>query len=177
MRGCLLALVALVLTAPLASAQEVAVSESSVKSAFVYNFLKFINLPHVDDHISLCVVGTGERLESFRAVDGKIVEGRPIRVQVVATVASLASCDVLFLSEAKPALLKSWMEESRTLGLLDIGEQSEFIALGGVINFYVEEGKVRFEISLDAAEDRGIKISSKLLKLGKVVDGQGNRAS
>lgn len=171
MRGCLLALAALVLTAQLALAQGGVVSEGSVKSAFVYNFLKFIDLPHVDDHIALCVVGTDEWLEAFRAVDGKRVEGRPVRVAFTTTATSLPSCDVLFVGESKPSLLKTWIEQSRALGLLDIGEQSDFIPLGGIINFYVDDGKVRFEINLAAAESRGIKISSKLLKLGKVVDG------
>jgi hypothetical protein len=51
------------------------------------------------------------------------------------------------------------------LGILTVGEMRGFIADGGVINFKLEDGKVRFEINADAAADQHLHISSKLLSL------------
>ena len=41
------------------------------------------------------------------------------------------------------------------------------------INFYVEEDNVRFKINQDAANKAGLKISSRLLSLAKIVRGAG----
>ena len=38
-----------------------------------------------------------------------------------------------------------------------------------VVNFYIEDKKVQFEINIGAAERAGLRINSNLLKLGKIV--------
>ena len=41
-----------------------------------------------------------------------------------------------------------------------------FLELGGMIRFYMEGKRVRFEINNEAAKSARLKISSKLLQLG-----------
>jgi hypothetical protein len=53
--------------------------------------------------------------------------------------------------------------------VLTVGETEGFAARGGIINFYIEGNRVRFEINPDAAHRSGLKISSQLLQLGKLV--------
>ena len=53
--------------------------------------------------------------------------------------------------------------------MLTVGETEDFARQGGVIAFYSEGKKIRFEINADLARRLGLKISSELLKLGKVV--------
>ena len=55
---------------------------------------------------------------------------------------------------------------------LTIGETEGFATLGGIINLTVEENKVRFEINLLAANRAGLKISSKLISLARIVKEQ-----
>jgi hypothetical protein len=50
-------------------------------------------------------------------------------------------------------------------GALVVGESEDFLEQGGMINFHLQGGKVRFEVNLKAAEDEGLKVSSKLLRL------------
>ncbi|MCJ7729928.1 MAG: YfiR family protein, partial [Sedimentisphaerales bacterium] len=54
-------------------------------------------------------------------------------------------------------------------GVLTVGDTSGFIESGGVINFMLEENKIRFDINLTAAEKTGLKIRSQLLRLAKKV--------
>ena len=49
------------------------------------------------------------------------------------------------------------------------GRAEDFAARGGVINFYVEGGKLRFEISNDSAKLQKLRVSSDLLKLARIV--------
>jgi hypothetical protein len=53
---------------------------------------------------------------------------------------------------------------------LTVGETEGFAVQGGIINLTVEEDKVHFEINPVAAERAGLKISSKLLSMAKIVN-------
>jgi hypothetical protein len=52
-----------------------------------------------------------------------------------------------------------------------VGELEHFAEQGGMIGFFLEEKKVRFEINVGAAENARLKISAKLLALAKTVLG------
>ena len=66
--------------------------------------------------------------------------------------------------------LPSILERIRGHSVLVIGESRGFASRGGIINFYVREGKtVRFEINPAAARREHLKISSNLLKLARIV--------
>jgi hypothetical protein len=53
---------------------------------------------------------------------------------------------------------------------LTVGESADFLSLGGMINFVLEEDRVSFEINLEAAERHRLKLSSKLLAVARVVN-------
>ena len=49
--------------------------------------------------------------------------------------------------------------------MLTVGDTGGFLEQGGIVNFVLEGTKVRFEISQEAAQRAGIRISSRLLRL------------
>jgi hypothetical protein len=51
--------------------------------------------------------------------------------------------------------------------VLTVGESPDFLRQGGIINFVLEDGKVRFEINQDAATQADLRISSRLLRLAR----------
>jgi len=53
--------------------------------------------------------------------------------------------------------------------ILTIGESDGFLESGGIINFLMEDEKVRFEINNTAAKQARLKIRSKLLRLAQRV--------
>lgn len=55
--------------------------------------------------------------------------------------------------------------------VLTVGETDQFAAHGGVIQLILRDKQVRFEINVDAASQEGLKISSKLLALARIVSG------
>ncbi len=58
---------------------------------------------------------------------------------------------------------------SKNTSVLTIAETPGFARRGGVINFTLEDSKVRFEVNVDAAQQVGLNISSRLLSLAKIV--------
>jgi hypothetical protein len=143
--------------------------EHEVKAAFIYNFAKFVDWPEakmVDDKIFLCVVGAdyfGGELEA--TVHAKTVRGRRLVVERLQAGDDLQHCHILFVGRTEvlhPALV---MEDLRAAHVLTVGDSEEFALRGGMINFRMEERKVRFEINPAAADDADLRISSQLLKL------------
>jgi hypothetical protein len=152
-----------------ASAQDVPL-EYRVKAAYLFNFTKFVEWPSgsmpAGTPLSLCVAGAnpfGAALEE--TIRGELVEGRPLTTRVVR---DPSGCHVLFVPQGVAAA--GMLREARTKPILTVGESRDFLADGGVVNFLMEDGKVRFEISQDAASRAHLRISSRLLRLARVSD-------
>jgi hypothetical protein len=166
---------ALVATLLLAGAGRAQVAEPQVKAAFVYNFAKFVEWPaHVfktaSDPITICVLGKNPVENALdEVVAGKAVEGRTFLVRQIAEVNPGCNCQILFVSSSERKRFRSSAPSIKGLGILTVGEAQDFAAEGGVINFKLEEGRIRLEINLDAAEQSQLRISSKLLSLAQIV--------
>ena len=142
-----------------------------VKAVFLYNFAKFVEWPpeafkDSNDRISICVLGKNP-FGSFLtdAVEGKTVGTRRFAVSILSNAADARSCHILFVSalQLKPA--RTVLEEAKNPYLLTVGESSEFLAGGGVINLKVQDSRVRIEINREAASSAKFRISSRLLSL------------
>jgi YfiR/HmsC-like len=173
-----LLLATVVLAAPgrVAGAQP-AVSESDVKAAFLYNFTKFVewpsaSFPDARSPLKICVLGEDPFGKTLRALaDGEVV-GRPLSLLRLDNLSNPAACHVLFISRSEKKRLPQILAVLDNAPVLTVGDTPEFFEQGGIINFILEESKVRFEINQEAAERVGIKISSKLLALARHVKGR-----
>lgn len=161
--------------APSAEPQPEAPSEYQIKAAFLYNFAKFVEWPpdprtNARDPILLCIAGYdpfGEILD--QTILGKTANGHPFAIQRFRREEDARGCQILFTSSSDQRYIRSLLAILKGSSVLTVGETEGFPRLGGIINFTLEENKVRFEINVDAAERERLKISSKLLRVAKVV--------
>jgi hypothetical protein len=51
--------------------------------------------------------------------------------------------------------------------VLTVGESPDFLTKGGMINFVLESGKVRFDVNVPAASARGLSLGSRLLRVAR----------
>jgi hypothetical protein len=155
-----------------------AVTEYQVKAAFLYNFAKFVEwpseaFPNEQAPFLLCVLGEdpfGEDLDQI--VKDKTVNGRRIEVKRFKEARNLKECQILFVSASEEESLPEILGALRGARTFSVGETERFTRLGGVLNFKIEKKSVRFEINVDAAQRAKLKISSKLLRLGTIVQGE-----
>ncbi len=155
-----------------------ALDEYQVKAAFLYNFAKFVEWPpgtfqSAADPIAICILGPdpfGGALHE--AVRGKAVGGRTFRIAVISDARQAAGCQILFIHSSVRKRQPTLLRELAVPGLLTVGEWEDFAAQGGMIHLKLEEGKVRMEINAAAAERAGLRISSKLLHLARIVHHQ-----
>lgn len=140
--------------------------EYQVKAAFLFNFLKFVEWPSgaASSPWVIGVLGHDPFRELLgQTVHGKLVNGRPVEVRRYAKPADVKNCNILFIGRADSEQLGVPAQP----GLLTVGEAPGFLKSGGIINFYIEDNRVRFEIKPSAANAAGLHMSSQLLKLGK----------
>ena len=156
-----------------ALAQEDISREYTIKAAYLYNFGRYVTWPEgafseADTPFVIGVLGTdpfGEVLDTIAAE--KKIEGRRIEVRRFASLDQYTPCHILFVNHSVDP--EEQLDVIRRLGdspVLLVGETPAFAERGGVMNFFVEENKVRFEINPLAAERAQLKISAKLRPLG-----------
>jgi hypothetical protein len=154
---------------------QTAIGEYQVKAAFLYNFAKFSEWPPQTfktdkDPMRICVLGENSFGSALgEAVGGKTVSGRPFVVAEISDAKQAGDCQIVFVGSSEGKRLKSIFAELRTTGTLTVGETDGFAAKGGMVNFKLEDGRVRLEINVEAAGQAQIHISSKVLTLARIV--------
>jgi hypothetical protein len=144
-------------------------TEYELKAAFIYQIAKFVEWPSSVAPLRLCVLGGnpfGPALESIR---GKPVNGRRMEVSLLDTDADTRECNMLFIAAPAERNIERIAAISRGSGVLTIGDTEGFAQRGAIVNFFLENGKVRFEINREASRRAGLKISSQLLKLARII--------
>lgn len=149
--------------------------EYKVKAAFLINFARLVTWPGhaapaqgtplvIGVHASPSVTGS----LSTALADAKI-PGHSVRVRPVGALEEIDDCHILFVADDDPESARGWVVAARGRGTLTVGESAGFARDGGMINFFTEEQKIRFEINPKAANREGLKISSRLLRLARLV--------
>ena len=156
--------------APHAYAEHARPAEYEVKAAFIYNFAKFIEWPaDAGASFNLCVLGEDPFGAALDLINGKPVRDKNVAVKRIKSHQQLKTCQIVFISASEKEHLPQILDAVENLSVLTIGDTNGFTQQGVAINFYIEDEKVRFEINPKAAESADLKISSKLLKLGRIV--------
>jgi len=149
--------------------------EYEIKAAFLFHFAQFVEWPSMDftnanDPFVIGVLGEnpfGNALDEI--VKGESINGRTLTVQYSRRVDDLKDCQIVFVSKSEKSRLSRILAELNRKNILTVGECDGFAQLGGVMNFYLENDTVHFEINPDAAAREKLKISSLLFRLGKIV--------
>lgn len=169
----LFALVVMFLLPARVEAQET--NEYEVKAAFLYNFARFVEWPNnvsADPNAPMVIGILGKDPfggEIDRAIEGKSVNGHPLAIKRFSTLEAYQYCHILFVSSSEKNNLPRILAAVAKSSVLTVSETDRFAQIGGIINFITTENRIRFEINQAAAARVGLKISSKLLSLGRVV--------
>jgi hypothetical protein len=149
--------------------------EYQVKAAFLLNFAQFVEWPAAtfaatNQPFTVGVLGDdpfGPALE--QTVQGETIHGHPVVLRRASRPEDLKDCQLIFISKSEHARFGDILPQCTGRGILTVSEFPGFAAHGGMINFYLDGKKVRFEINPTAAQHEGLRVSSQLLNLGKIV--------
>jgi YfiR/HmsC-like len=150
-----------------------AVTQPALKAAFLFNFAKFVEWPAdsaAPSPLTLCVLDDGAVEDALaQLVNGGLVNGRTVTLVKAARNRSLRGCHLLYVGDSDEARMESTLDEVKGAPILTVGDGEAFARRGGMIGLFVEDGRMRFAINPDAAQRVGLRFSSRLLSLAKIV--------
>jgi hypothetical protein len=172
---CALALVIAEGNVAVTAAGQEAPGEYDVKAAFVYNFIKFVTWPSGEEPaggaMQLCILGDLPDAAPFDDIDGQEIMGKRLHIVHLREPLEARNCQALFLSSSLSRRLPDTLELLRGRPVLTIGDTNGYAQRGVMINMYLENKRVRFEINAESAGLAGLRISTKLLSLAGTVYG------
>lgn len=159
------------------AAQAAEVSQQQVEAAYLYKFGGYITWPDnafatPASPIVIGVAGSEPVADELSTmVAGHTIGTRPVEVRRIHDGGPLTGVHILFIGDGKSAEAGSLFEASRGHPILVVTEGDDGLAEGGAVSFVVVDDRVRFDVSLDAAEQNGLKLSSQLLSVAHAVNG------
>jgi len=148
-------------------------TEYQVKAAYLFNFAKFVEWPAdtfsgADAPLQICLLGQDPFGHEFEEVIGdKNVNGHRIEVIHPSGVPQARGCQIIFVASSEKGKTPEILRGLRGANVLTVGDTPGFAGIGGIINFVLDDGRVRFEINMKAAERAHLKISARLLTVAK----------
>ncbi|MEK6761418.1 MAG: YfiR family protein [Nitrospirota bacterium] len=150
--------------------------EYLLKSAFLYNFAKFVEWPTSifstsSTPLTICVLGNDPFGSSLEAIAEKTIKGRALVVKRLRSVGGAKDCQMLYVS---PNELTQTAEIVRTLQkapILTVCDVESCAQEGIMVNMRMVENRVQLDMNLDAVQRTPLKVSSQLIKLTRIVKG------
>jgi hypothetical protein len=168
---------ALVIAGALAAGGSLSASQDAtapeLKAAFLLNFARFTIWPDTalptGTPLMFCVSGDDRVADAIQELARRQqVQDRAVLVhRVKADVAVM--CHLLYSSAGQLDRDQRLLRALAATPVLTVSDSPEFTRAGGIVNFYVDNGKMRFAMNPKAAERAQLKISSKLLNLARIV--------
>ena len=142
--------------------------EYKVKAAFLYKFSAYVDWPTTafnspTSPFSVCLLDSSDLFNTTleKVVNGESVNAHPVVVRRITAIENEVGCHILYVgtynSQRNPQAIKS----DRDSFALTVSDSSSH----GVINFLIADNHVRFNIDDEAAAQKHLVISSKLLSL------------
>jgi hypothetical protein len=145
--------------------------EAAVKTAFLYNFFKFIDWPKAAGNqsaYSLCTTDNDNLGDSLLVLENKTINNKPLVIRRGVNGQDLKDCYMVFISSSENAAAIA--RELKGLQTVTISDKPNFIDQGGMIGLIPGDNRLSFEVNLAAANAGGVHISAQMLKLAKRVN-------
>lgn len=146
---------------------------STFKALFLYNFTQNIEWPGPaggNGDFVITVIGDNEimaELEKLSKV--KKVGNRKMVVKNAANVKEVGDTHIVFLGSAKSSLMPILESYQKGKSTLIVADKAGLCGQGAGIAFTTIDGKLRYEICPERIQEHGLKVSQKLITLGKKV--------
>ena len=139
----------------------------------VYRFSKHIDWSNfnADYKFVIGVVGNGRDFQHFLqlAAQRNQIKDAPVEVRFYACTDKIDECDLIYISEDCKIEIDKIVKKTRNEPILIVSGKDGYGQSGAVINFVEQEGKIKFELNQDQAEQRGLKVSDELKKIAVLI--------
>jgi len=166
--------VALALCASLGSAYPQPISEYDLKAAFIYNFALFTDWgadrPGVaNSRFTVCVYGSTPLSGSLARLEGKTLHDKPVVVRSEAALNRLSRCQIVFIAPSEAGRMREIADALGRAAVLTVTDDEGPEQKWSTVQLSVVENRVAFQVNMAAADRAGLVLSSKLLRLAKLI--------
>ena len=177
LRHCTVWLVAsLFFCLPLQGHAETSTGEYRLKTAFIYNFAKFVEWPDsaYKKNGEFCIASLGRSPidRELAALSGKTVQGRSIVISQISTPEEANNCQVVFISRSELVRFDSILESLRNAPVFTIADLDDFCINGGMLSLINDGGKIVFDLNIKAVQRSRLKPNPQLLRLARKIYGR-----
>ncbi len=147
-------------------------TEYQVKAAFVFNFIRFIEFGEgkiINNEILLCTYKSNPLNQGLNHLNGKSIGNNKIIYKEIDKNSSIDQCSILIIDKKDEEELNNILKISEQNGILTISDIERYGEMGVIINMFLDDDKIKFEINISSAKASGLKISSRLLSLAKKI--------
>jgi hypothetical protein len=146
-------------------------------AVYLERITRFVEWPYEtessvsDDYFVIGVLGEnpfGTRLTDLYAE--RTIKNKNIKVRYLSQFKEIEECNLLFISRSMSEELPQVLEITAKKPILTVGDTKGFAEKGVLVNFFIENNKLRFEINEQGLHEAGILIDSLLLKVAKIVN-------
>jgi len=149
--------------------------EYAVKATFLYKFAPFVEWPDSafaspTSTFNLCLIGDdpfGGLVD--QATVGQRIADRSIVVRHLSTVDGSSGCHIMFVAGSKAQSVAQMLDAVRGSSVLTVTDSATKVQAHGIIQFIIQNNRVRFDIDDNAAAQNHLTISSKLLDIARLV--------
>jgi hypothetical protein len=148
-----------------------AASASALKAAFLFNFAKFTEWPALapDAPVRVCVIGDALVAAALAdALRGQSIDRHELQAIDLPADGPARSCHVLFVGSGDANRLGAVIGGA-AVPVLTVSDAARFAESGGMVELFVDSGRMKFAINVDAVQRSRIRLSSRLLGLARIV--------
>lgn len=151
-------------------------NEYLIKGILLEKFTRFVEWPefsNVNNELKPFIIGIiGENpfhpdLESL--YKDRQVKSKAVKIFEISRVQDIKKCNLLFISRSEKYRLSQIINSIQDQPILTISDSKEFSGKGVIINFRIDEDKIRFEIDENAVHNAGLYMSHLLLKEAEII--------
>jgi hypothetical protein len=143
-----------------------------MKAVFIFNFTRYIDWPEEKKSVPFRIAVLGRsRITPFlvRISEKKKMGGRTIEIRQLDRTRSPVDAHILFIDSSVTCGMGK-LPVSTYPHVLIVGDEKGMTRYGAGISFFIEEGKLKFEINRRNIQKADLFISSQLLKLAHLVE-------
>ncbi|MCX6074698.1 MAG: YfiR family protein [Campylobacterales bacterium] len=154
-----------------------AISEESIKAAYLERFAMFIQWPKPVESYNICIYNDTSFAKTLqKSYSSRLFNSHPLNVISLSSGTpenETLKCHILYFRDSKPNQNEHYLNTLYKNNVLLISDDDDDTKKGAMIGFYLQNNLLRFVINQRNLEDAHLSVSYKLLNFATVIEPTG----
>lgn len=147
--------------------------EYELKLAFIKQFPLFIEWPKNDvknSNFVIGIYGTNNFTDFIKDLKHRTINNKTVKLIEVVSFSTVKDLDILFISNGSKKQITDLITLCQKNKVLSISDRMGMVEKGIMINFFIENNNIRFQLNKKAFDNQNFKVSSRLWRMGKIIE-------